>query len=36
MDIHMSNDAAVILSLAGFAITCVYFAGRIFLETLRG
>lgn len=30
MDLHLSTDAAVILVMGGFAITCLYWAGRIF------
>lgn len=30
MDLNLSTDAAVILVLGGFAITCVHWAGRIF------
>lgn len=33
MDINISNDAAFILALGGFAIACVYWAGRIVVAT---
>jgi len=34
MDLHLSNDAAIILVLGGFAITCIYWAGKLFHATL--
>lgn len=30
MDLNISNEAAVILVLGAFAITCIHWAGRLF------